>query len=339
MRISISVVIPVHRGGPEFRRCIDAILRSSRRPEEFIVVADGPTDGAWEMAGDSGATTVLNPVALGPAVARNQGAREAHGDVLFFVDADVEIRADTIERVAAFFEQHEDVDALIGSYDDSPSETGLISSYRNLLHHFTHQTALPEASSFWGACGAIRRTVFLDSGGFSEEFGQPSIEDIELGYRLRDAGYRIRLDPTLQVKHLKKWTPMLMVRTDFFQRALPWTELILSRTTKERDLNLSISNRYSVALVATAVLLVAAWAIATALSPTGAVPHGVMSAVIVSEFGLFLALNARFYRFLVRTRGILFMLACLPWHVLFYAYSGLAYGIGIVRHGLDRKHS
>ena len=117
--------------------------------------------------------------------------------------------------------------AAIGSYDDAPGETNFLSQYKNLLHHYVHQTGNPEASTFWGACGAIRREVFLTMGGFNEEYSRPCIEDIELGYRLKRAGFTIRLEKELQIKHLKRWDIVSLVKTDFFSRALPWTALIL----------------------------------------------------------------------------------------------------------------
>lgn len=76
------------------------------------------------------------------------------------------------------------VDALIGSYDDDPKSPDFISQYRNLMHCSVHQTGRSEASTFWSGCGAIRREVFLESGGFDETYVRPAIEDIELGYRL-----------------------------------------------------------------------------------------------------------------------------------------------------------
>ena len=82
----------------------------------------------------------------------------------------------------------------------------MVSQYRNLLHHFVHQEGNPEASTFWAGCGAVRRAAFDAVAGYDEaRFRRPSIEDIELGYRLRRAGYRIRLDRDLQCTHLKRW--------------------------------------------------------------------------------------------------------------------------------------
>ena len=47
--------------------------------------------------------------------------------------------------------------AVFGSYDDEPGAPNLVSQYRNLLHHFVHQTGRTEASTFWTGCGAVRR--------------------------------------------------------------------------------------------------------------------------------------------------------------------------------------
>jgi hypothetical protein len=66
-------------------------------------------------------------------------------------------------------------------------------------------------------------------GGFDERYREPAIEDIELGYQLKSAGHNILLLKTLQVKHLKPWSTLGLLRADFIQPALPWSELILPR--------------------------------------------------------------------------------------------------------------
>lgn len=290
-------------------------------PDRIIVVADGGTDGSVQLAEKMGARVLNIPGPRGPASARNFGARHAQGEILFFIDADVTVAPEALQRIQAAFQRDASLAALMGSYDDAPAETNFLSQYRNLLHHYVHQTGHEEASTFWGACGAIRRDIFLKMGGFDENYRRPCIEDIELGYRLKRAGYRIRLEKALQVKHLKRWGIVSLVKTDFFQRALPWTELILRDRRFVNDLNLKLSHRASVILTfGNLAVLGAGW--------------WWRDAFIVAGTFIFalLALNARLYRFFVQKRGWWFTLRVVPWHWLYFFYSGLALGIGIVRH-------
>ena len=239
--MTVAVVVPVYNGGAKFRASLDSIRRAVPPPDELIVVGDGDTDGSSQYAEAAGITVHRFPAPGGPGRARNLGASRAKSDILFFVDADVTVPENVIRRVKEIFAQHAEVAAVIGSYDDQPKEPNFLSQYRNLLHHYVHQNGREEASTFWGACGAIRRDVFLTMGGFDETYTKPSIEDIELGYRLKKAGYTIRLCKSLQVKHWKRWTVVSMLQADFFQRALPWTQLIHRDGGLVNDLNIGIS--------------------------------------------------------------------------------------------------
>jgi hypothetical protein len=119
----------------------------------------------------------------------------------------------------------------------------VLSQYRNLLHHYIHQTSCEDATTFWSGCGAILRSAFLASGGFDPAYDRPSVEDIDLGVRLRRAGQRIVLNKELQVKHLKRWSLWSIVRCDFWQRGVPWTLLIHREGSAPNDLNLKRSHR------------------------------------------------------------------------------------------------
>ncbi|MEY2544652.1 MAG: hypothetical protein QOE81_2113, partial [Verrucomicrobiota bacterium] len=219
--LTCSIVIPVSRGGTNFAKCLSSAAAAIRKGDEIIVVADGEGDGSWRGAEQMGVRVVKLPDRSGPGRARNLGAEASECDILFFVDADVIIPPDSIERIRAIFETEKDLAALIGSYDEEPSEANFHSQYKNLFHHYVHQRGRAEASTFWGACGAIRREVFLKSGGFDPSYDRPSIEDIELGYRLKAASQKIRLLPDLQVKHLKRWNAYSLIGTDVFDRATP----------------------------------------------------------------------------------------------------------------------
>lgn len=329
---TISIIIPVYNGGTAFRRCLESLQLFRPHPDqvwtEVIVVADGCTDGSDQLAEAFGATVLRTPRAGGPARARNLGAAQARGEILFFVDADVMIHADTIPQVATLFKNDPTLAAAIGSYDDAPGAPNFLSQYKNLFHHYTHQTSRPEAFTFWGACGAIRRDIFWRVGGFDQRYRHPSIEDIELGYRLKQQGYSIYLCKTLYVKHLKRWEPISLLRAEFFYRALPWTELLLQRRQMANDLNLNQTTRLSVALTYALI----ACLLGASLWPLGVAPAGVISLLL-------LLLNHPVYQFFHRQRGVWFMVQAIPWHWLYFSYCGLAYGLGMTRHYLRRGRS
>ena len=323
--VKISVIIPVHRGGELFRSCLEAIKAADSTPHELIVVVDGCPDGSGDIAKRYDARVIYNSTVEGPATARNKGANAASGDILFFIDADVIIHPSVIRKVMQTFHDYTDVAAVIGSYDESPSASNFLSQYKNLFHHYTHQKASEEASTFWGACGAIRREAFFKIDGFDEKYRKPSIEDIELGYRLRINGYRILLLKDLKVKHLKRWDVFSLLKADYFYRALPWTDLIMKTGHLIDDLNLKVSSRISLVCV----YLLALTLLISFYSPWFLIPA---CPLIV----LALTLNWDLYRFFRDKRGIGFAFKSIPWHWLYFLYCGLAFITGYSKHQLKR---
>jgi glycosyltransferase involved in cell wall biosynthesis len=314
----LSIVIPVYNGGDDLAACLDAVNRSTYRDFEMLVVDDGSSDDSPSAARARGAKVLTTGGRRGPAYARNRGADAAQGEILLFVDADVLIQPGTLAHIAEAFAADSGLDALFGSYDEDPAAPNFLSQYKNLMHCFVHQQGKRHASTFWTGCGAIRRSSFLSCGGFDENYREPSIEDIELGARLVRAGSRIELDPELMVKHLKHWTFGGLLRTDIFQRAIPWTLLMMREQHMPNDLSVHWTQRASVVLVFLALLLAPFFWIAS------------LVAIAVT-----IAMNRRFYRFLGQRRGIFFALRSIPLHLFYFFYSGVAFalacGIGIWR--------
>ncbi len=321
----ISVIIPVHNGAKHAHACLAALLASSYREFEIIVVDDASTDGGLDEIHHPQLTIIRQAHRGGPAAARNAGARQARGDVLFFVDVDVLVRPDTVVRVAEAFAENPDISAVFGSYDDAPAEQNFSSQYKNLFHHYVHQRSLSEASTFWSGCGAIKREVFETIGGFSErKFSEASIEDIEMGQRLATAGFRIRLDKSIQVKHLKRWTLKSLIHTDIFRRAVPWSRLIVETGRLTNDLNLSWHDRTSTAMAALLLLLPFGF-----LLPLLFYVGGVAAIAIV-------LLNRDLYLFFFRRRGLMFTVAAFPMHVLYFLYSGITLIVCCLLHAMKR---
>lgn len=323
----ISVIIPVHNGRECLPRCLAALNQTLYKQWECIVVDDCSSDNSAEIARTAAAIVVRLNRQRGPAAARNAGAQKAKGDVLFFIDADVLVKPGTVGHVAATLKANPDVAACFGSYDDQPTEANFLSQYRNLQHHYVHQQAKTEASTFWSGCGAIYRELFMKMNGFSETaYPRPSIEDIELGYRLRAAGYQIRLEKLLQVTHMKRWSPRQMVLTDVRDRAIPWSQLILHDGSVPNDLNLQTGQKISTASVFLGIsgLLLGVFRLWSLLLT--------LIAITVLWW-----LNRDFYGFLRQKRSLSFMLMAMPWHWFYFLYSGLSFIYVLLYQGLGHK--
>jgi glycosyltransferase involved in cell wall biosynthesis len=314
-QVLISIIVPVYNGHEVLPRCLEALRGSTYRSYELIVVDDNSTDDSAEIARKMGASVYHMAVQSGPAAARNLGAQKARGEILLFVDADVVVQPDSVSRVAIDLQEHSEAAAVFGSYDDAPAEENFLSQYKNLYHHFIHQRGLTEATTFWAGCGAIRKTVFDAGGGFNEKlYSRPCIEDIELGYRLRQMGYRILLDKKLQCKHLKKWQWKSLLRADIFYRAIPWSQLILQSEEMVNDLNLQTREKVSSGIVA---LLLCVFAFALFEPRALAVLPLLLIAIV--------ALNHKMYAFFLKRKGLAFACRAFLMQLLHYFYSGIAF--------------
>lgn len=224
---TLAVVIPATDNPDTLERCLAALKAGVCQPDELIVQRE--------------------PAGAGPAEARNLGIAASRANVIVFVDSDVEVHGDALARIRERFRTDPGLAAMFGAYDDDPADPGLTSRYRNLLHHHVHNGEAGEAETFWAGLGAVRREVFEMVGDFDAVgFPKPSVEDIEWGMRLRRRwAAKIVLDPWIRGRHLKAWTPLSMVRTDFSRRGVPWARLLLREGTDSRALNLDRRRRLS----------------------------------------------------------------------------------------------
>ena len=289
----LTVVVPATDTPATLARCLAALARCEEPHAVEVVRA---------------------PPGSGPAAARNAGVARGGGEIVVFVDADIEVHPDALRRLRERLDADPDLAAVFGSYDASPAARQAVSRFRNLLHHHVHTSSPGPASTFWAGLGAIRRDAFDAAGGFDERrFPRPSIEDVELGMRLCASGARIALDPAVRGTHLKRWTLRSMLRTDFAARGVPWVALALERRGAGTALNLSWRHR-----AATAAALLTAGALALRRPRVAAAG---LSAMI--------AANMSFYLLLGRRGGPRLALAGVPLHLLHYLTAALSVPAGV----------
>jgi glycosyltransferase involved in cell wall biosynthesis len=244
VRQPVSIIVPAYNAESTLPECLSALRAAMRPGDELMLFDDGSTDATRSIAEAVGAKIIRNPGSpKGPAHGRNVAAAHASQPYLMFVDADVIIQKDAIEKLAEEVERTGAV-AAFGSYDDHPRSRRLPALYANLRHHFVHQSGNRDATTFWTGIGLIETEAFREFGGYDDAlFAHPSIEDVELGMRLINSGKTIRLVPEAQGTHWKDWTLWRVWHTDVVRRALPWSRLIADGQLAVPDLNLARKER------------------------------------------------------------------------------------------------
>ena len=322
----LSVIVPAHNAAAHLRACLDAIAASDleRSRWELIVVDDASTDSTPEIAKQLADCVIsTGTAARGPAHARNRGALEAKCEVIAFVDADVAVHSDALRLMLNSLAADKSIVAVFGSYDDEPADHGIISRYRNLLHHFAHNESAGKVGTFWAGCGAVKAEAFLAAGKFDDvRYARPQIEDIDLGYKLSRLG-GILLDPSVKGTHFKRWRFLPMLRTDLLDRGIPWVRLLLSTSPAAGAANPSLGRR---AVLGTAAACGAVAVALVAVVGGGRTAATVSVALVVAS--ILLSLN--FYRFLATRGGAPLLLAGIPLHFIYQIVSGLAVPIGAI---------
>jgi len=190
---SASIVIP-SLGRPDY---LDVTLASvmpqaSRAGAEVIVVSDGPDQRTARVAQSKGASFVSLPQERGVNAARNEGVRCAQGDLIVFIDDDVEAPADWLEEVLRGTRSAPDTEVFGGPIrprlEQGPRSCGREPGPISSLDAGAHDRDIPFV---WGTNMAVRRSAFERLGLFDDDLsGRGDEEEWELRYTA--SGGRIR---------------------------------------------------------------------------------------------------------------------------------------------------
>jgi GT2 family glycosyltransferase/tetratricopeptide (TPR) repeat protein len=209
-----SIVIPTFNNLDLTRRCLAALTQHTPAGlAEIIVVDNASTDGtadflrAEHAAGRLRAT--LNAANFGFARACNQGALEARGTHVIFLNNDTEVTAGWLEAMLAAAQAPEA--GAVGIkllYPDGTVQHAGIGFINGIPDHpFRNAAAAaPEVNQpremdmVTGACLLLPRDLFLELGGFDESY-RNGVEDIDLCLRARAAGRKVLYEPKAVVVH------------------------------------------------------------------------------------------------------------------------------------------
>jgi mycofactocin system glycosyltransferase len=203
---SVSIIIPVKDRAGELEKCLRS-LACLTYPEdrlEVIVVDDGSSDGTPRVARELGALLVTSGgVGRGPAAARNAGAGFASGEILAFIDSDCTASPEWLTELIGAFDD-EQVSA-VGGWVDGLHSASPLDRYEAVMSSLNlggrEQSGDAGEDTFYlPSCNLlVRRSAFSSLGGFRQELRVG--EDVDLTWRMRDAGGRIIYLPRGRVWH------------------------------------------------------------------------------------------------------------------------------------------
>uniref|UniRef100_C6DZV2 Glycosyl transferase family 2 n=1 Tax=Geobacter sp. (strain M21) TaxID=443144 RepID=C6DZV2_GEOSM len=191
----VSVVIPAKNESAIIGWCLLALnqLRYRQDRIEVIVVDNGSTDETVGIAKQSGASVFVRP-GLTISGLRNFGVRQARGEFIAFVDADVIVSADWLRNAMDCFSEEV---ACVGCSPAIPEHATWVEKTWHL--QVTSRGARCERDWIASMNMVIRRSAFEAVGGFDETL--VTCEDVDLGYRIRRAGLKILYDTTISAVH------------------------------------------------------------------------------------------------------------------------------------------
>ncbi|MFE9402461.1 glycosyltransferase family 2 protein [Streptomyces sp. NPDC006530] len=225
----VSVIIPNYNYGRSIGLCVEAAQNQTYPNIEIIVIDDCSTDDSAATAAALGARVVSTGTNSGVAVARNLGAELARGEVLVFLDSDVAMHPDAVERSVALLTDGVDgvkYGAVCGTYEPEPLiRDSLIEEYRSLQQYYLLLKSEGVIDTVHTAILAIRRTVFDEVGPFNPLLRHT--EDQDYGRRISE---RYKVLSSLEVRGRHDHDDTVRIVLDkVFSRARLAVPLILSR--------------------------------------------------------------------------------------------------------------
>jgi GT2 family glycosyltransferase len=189
--MQVSAYIPCYNARTTIREAVKSVLQQTHQPDETLVLDDGSTDGFAKIAGVRVVRLEFNQ---GRGTARSRAMQEAKFELVLGCDASLVLDRQFLSRALPWFEDKK-VAAVFGWIKEAGPPTA--SNRWRGRHLFRSDIAHSISREVTLACGCfvVRKSAVEDIGGFNVALR--SGEDVDLGRRLREAGYSVLFDPCL----------------------------------------------------------------------------------------------------------------------------------------------
>lgn len=322
----MSVVIAVHNGERIIERTLGALAASSFTDFETVVVNDASTDRSAELAARFPVRLVRLDWNRGAGFARNEGARQAHGEILFITDQDCLVEPDTLGRAMEAAAGHP-ARVVGGTYTTIPADRQRFASSFQSLHVHYFETKLERPDYVAAHAMVVPRQLFLHYGGFPEKPIMGKMDglaaDVHLCREMRADGVEVLADASIQVRHyfgFTVWNSLVNAAS----KSYTWTRYALAQRALLTD-----SGSASTEMKLGGIF-------------SGLFTAGLLPAILAGSLPLWLLtlmplavaiwVNRRFYGFIRRERGTAFLLRAVIFYTVMLDVILAASALGTIRH-------
>jgi GT2 family glycosyltransferase len=202
----ISVVVASYNGDRTLKACLESLQRLNYPDYEVILVDDGSTDTTHEIAFlHPSVRCVRHPTNLGLSAARNSGIAAANGEIIAFTDSDCRADPDWLYYLAGEFSTGEY--AGVGGPNLLPPEDSAVAAAVMASPGGPAHVMLTDrqAEHIPGCNMAFFKLALAEIGGFDPVFRRAG-DDVDVCWRLQQAGYKIGFSPGAFVWHYRRST-------------------------------------------------------------------------------------------------------------------------------------
>lgn len=309
---AISVIIPTYNAGSTIEKCLDSVLNQDYPNLELIVVDDASADDTLEKASKYPVKLFTKIENRGVAHSRNLGAEKARGEIIIFVDSDIVLTAGRIPQIVSSLEAKPGILAVAGIYSDNTKGFNFISDFKNLDLAYRGKLCGGYVKYLGTFFFAIRKSTFIEAGGFSTEFKAATAEDLDFGYKVTKGKPLMFLDKAITVDHLKEYNLISMLKTDF-RRIINMMRIVKVSAGRYKAGEHAPLYYYLNPLLAGLFFFLLALSIKFRL---GWVALGVILAFIINNFS--------FLNYLFKKRGIIFAIESIFILLIEYAFAAFS---------------
>ncbi len=217
----ISIVISNYNKAATIGKSLEAAFSSRYGNFEVIVVDDHSEDISIEIIKRFPCKLICLEKHAGASKARNIGALGSNGDIIFFTDADCLLKADTLS-IANRALSTTDPDVVIGgTYTRMPYDKRFFSIFQSVFINYSETKKAGNPDYIATHAMVINARTFRKSRGFPEDF-LPILEDVEFSHRLRREGYKLIMNPEIQVQHIFNYSLLRSLR-NAIKKSMYWT--------------------------------------------------------------------------------------------------------------------